>query len=1642
MKHLFKLLIVCICLCSGFSLLADTEPDNDTYTGADIAAQNDTLTGSINDAEDATDWYQFTTDNDGTIIITLVQDGYYMYLALFDSDGTTQIGSTADGYAGDSIRITQAGLQAGTYYAKVTRYLTHPGNYTLFTALAAEVHANDSEPNDDAANAQLMNLDDSVEGHINFRANGGTRDTYDFYELTTDNDGTINLTMVQNGYYAYVALYDSDGTTILGSEEAGYAGDSIVVSVAGLAAGTYYIRVRGHSSYHAGYTLSNELIPNAFANDTEPNDSSAIALTIPTNSTVEGHINFRYNGGTRDTYDFYELTTDNDGTINLTMVQNGYYAYVALYDSDGTTILGSEEAGYAGDSIVVSVAGLAAGTYYIRVRGHSSYHAGYTLSNELIPNAFANDTEPNDSSAIALTIPTNSTVEGHINFRYNGGTRDTYDFYELTTDNDGTINLTMVQNGYYAYVALYDSDGTTILGSEEAGYAGDSIVVSVAGLAAGTYYIRVRGHSSYHAGYTLSNELIPNAFANDTEPNDSSAIALTIPTNSTVEGHINFRYNGGTRDTYDFYELTTDNDGTINLTMVQNGYYAYVALYDSDGTTILGSEEAGYAGDSIVVSVAGLAAGTYYIRVRGHSSYHAGYTLSNELIPNAFANDTEPNDSSAIALTIPTNSTVEGHINFRYNGGTRDTYDYYAVTLSSPGDLSVTLDHDGYYAYLRLFDTDGTTPIGSEDAGYEGDILSVAATDLPAGTYFIRVRGYGGSHAGYTMTNTYCPDTIAIVAEGETTLCEGESVVLSTPDHHWSYLWNDGSTTETNTATLTGDFSLTVDNGGGCVRTSNTISIDITPNPVAILEADGPTEFCEGGSVTITANVPGTPDAYLWNTGETTASITVTESGDYSVTVYKNDCSAISDPIAITVNPLPEATITADGATEFCEGEDVILTASGGDSYLWSTGETSESITVTGSGSYSVTVTDANGCSDVSDAVAVSANPHPEATITADGATEFCEGGDVILTASAGDSYLWSTGETTASITVMSSGSYSVTVTENGCSSTSAATEVTVNPNPEPVITADGPTTFCEGESVNLSAGAYSGYLWSTGETTETINVTASGYYSVTVTDANGCMGTSAAVAVTAEECGELVITADGPTTFCEGGSVILTSSEEAGNLWSTGETTQSITVTASGDYSCTNDGNTSNTITVTVNPNPEPVITADGPTTFCEGESVNLSAGAYSGYLWSTGETTETINVTASGSYSVTVTDANGCMGTSAAVAVTAEECEELVITADGPTTFCEGGSVILTSSEETGNLWSTGETTQSITVTASGDYSCTNDGNTSNTITVTVNPNPEPVITADGPTTFCEGESVNLSAGAYSGYLWSTGETTETINVTASGSYSVTVTDANGCMGASAAVAVTVDAASVSVTPAGPEKICFEGSILLTATASAGDLQWQKNGVDLPGETGATLLVTESGKYTCTVTNGSCDPVVSNEVKLSYYKQMAISPAGPSYICDGSSVTLSVPYVPTVSYQWYKYNTPITGATSNTYEATTTGKYKVVSTKDGCSRISNNAWVIVDCRLAGQTAVESELWPNPASEAITITTTAEGETPLQIQIYDMSGRAVYSITYTQTYAGEQIHISLPELASGLYEIAIRYPDGAMNQHPLVIGK
>jgi subtilisin-like proprotein convertase family protein len=440
---------------------------------------------------------------------------------------------------------------------------------------------------------------------------------------------------------------------------------------------------------------------------------------------------------------------------------------------------------------------------------------------------------------------------------------------------------------------------------------------------------------------------------------------------------------------------------------------------------------------------------------------------------------------------------------------------------------------------------------------------------------------------------------------------------------------------------------------------------------------------------------------------------------------------------------------------DICEGESATLTATGGGTYLWSTTETTASITVTplANETYSVTVTDGNSCSLTdTDDVTVTVNDFPVADAGVD--QIICSGETATLTATGGGTYLWSTGETTASIEVTPLVNITYTVTVEGAGGCTATANVAVTVNTTPVADAGNDVLICIGDDVTLTATGGGDYEWSNGETTASITVSpvTATTYTVTVTAANSCTA-SADVFVDVNTLAPGLAGVD--QEICLGESATLTATGGNDYEWSNGETTAGITVmpTVNATYTVTItvSGGCTTTDDVAVTVNALPVADAGADEEICPGETVTLTATGGIDYEWSTSETTVDITVSplVNTTYTVVVTDGNGC---SATADVTVDLFPAVNAYAGQGITICPLAIGTLTASGGVDYLWTTGETTASIevdplvnttytvTVTDANGCSATDD-----VLVTVVYTN---LTTTANAATYCEGENILINS------------------------------------------------------------------------------------------------------------------------------------------------------------------------------------------------------------------------------------------------------------------------------------------------------
>ncbi len=879
-------------------------------------------------------------------------------------------------------------------------------------------------------------------------------------------------------------------------------------------------------------------------------------------------------------------------------------------------------------------------------------------------------------------------------------------------------------------------------------------------------------------------------------------------------------------------------------------------------------------------------------------------------------------------------------------------------------------------------------------------------------------------NANCQCVGTSITPAASITAAGPTTFCSGGSVVLNAnAGTGYSYVWRrdgatiSGATSSSLTATQSGSYTVQV-GSGSCTTTSTAVTVSASGGMAPTATAQGPTSFCSGGSVVITT-AAASGNSYQWrlngNTinGATGNSYTAIQSGSYTVTVSNGSCSGTSDPVVVSASgSMSTPVINAQGPISFCSGANVILTTqqASGNSYQWYLdgsvipGATSYAYTAFWNGAHTVVVSNGT-CSATSAALSISVGSQPSNSINAGGTTTFCSGGSVVLSGntSSGYTYSWArngttiSGATTSSYTATQSGTYIRTVSNNGCSNTSNSVVVTVTGNLTPSITAQGSTSFCTGGSVVLSTASATGnsYVWQrngtaiSGATSSSYTATQAGSYTVVV--ANGpCSGTSSAVSVTVSNSTTPTITAQGSTSFCTGGSVVLSTASATGNsyVWRrngttiSGATSSSYTATQAGSYTvvvangpCSG---TSSAVSVTVSGSgTTPTITAQGSTSFCSGGNVILVTQQASGntYQWRlngnpiNGATNYAYTAFWNGNMTVTVSNGS-CTVTSAPVAIQVGTAPAATITASGATSFCSGGSVVLSGNTGNGYTYSwqrngstiSGASASSYTATTAGNYTRTVTNNgcsaTSSPITVSVGSGPSPAITAQGSTSFCSGGNVLLSTASASGnnYVWQrngttiAGATSNTYTATMSGNYTVSVTNGN-CSGTSAPVAVNASGSgpTPTVNALGPTSFCTGGNVILTTEQIAGaTYQWRYNGVVLPGATNHAYTAYLNGAFTVTVTTGTCSATsAQTNINVVPGPTATISADGPTTFCAGSSVTLSTNSGTGYAYTWYRNGVVIPGATANEHTATLTGYYMVRISLSNCTSTSPSLYV-----------------------------------------------------------------------------------------------
>ncbi|MBK8848295.1 MAG: T9SS type A sorting domain-containing protein [Bacteroidetes bacterium] len=855
---------------------------------------------------------------------------------------------------------------------------------------------------------------------------------------------------------------------------------------------------------------------------------------------------------------------------------------------------------------------------------------------------------------------------------------------------------------------------------------------------------------------------------------------------------------------------------------------------------------------------------------------------------------------------------------------------------------------------------------------------TASASGLCPQTYTITVTDVSGcsSFCGVVVGNN--PEPFAIQTTKTNVTCNGGSdgsitTSISGGTGPFSLIWSNGNTNLQATGFIAGTYTVTVTSGLGCTQT---LSVSIT-QPTKIVAMRAITKSTCGdcsGKITLTVSGGVGPYTYLWSNGKTTKNNLNVCAGAYSVTITDSRGCTINPSynvgdsiIAITILGV---VINNTGCAGACNGS-INVTPSGGAgfTYLWNNGATSNQISGICEGNYIVTVTNSAGCSKERTLVVGGQTTTISCTtnvIDNTGCNGLCNGSISALPAGGTSyTYQWTNGQTTAQLTGICSGTFTVTITDvTGCTSTCTGTVANLGTTISCSASATPNSncgSACNGTVTATSSGSAAvSYSWSSGQTTQTATGLCAGTYTATVTNAAGC--TSTCTAQVTNTLDNINVTATAVNVACFGGSnggaaTTLTGGTAPFNyLWSNGATTKDLSGITAGTYTVIVTSNTGCTVSASCNvTQPGPLMAVSTMTQSicgnCKGKVTLAVTGGIAPYTyqWSNGATTKNISNLCAASYTVTLTDVNGCA--SGAGATVSDSLVPVVINGSivnntGCGSSCNGNIQLTVSGGSTFvYAWSNGRTTKNIfnlcagvyTVTVTNNLGCNATSSFSvsgSSINVTCTVNSKNNTGCNGN---CNGELNAIPSGGSSyAYLWSNGSTTKKITGLCSGNYSVIVTDISGCSNVCSAIvadsSTAISCNATSTLNTGCNGNCNGTATAIPAGNGAFTYAWSN------GQTNATATGLCGGNYTVTVTNTNGCSSTCNVAVVNQPETFTVSVSGTNILCNGgnngtAAATVNGGTAP-LTYVWSN------GASIATISNLTKGTYTVtVTSAIGCT-------------------------------------------------------------------------------------------------------
>ena len=1426
----------------------------------------------------------------------------------------------------------------------------------------------------------------------------------------------------------------------------------------------------------------------------------------------------------------------NDNFGNSVSISGGYAIVGTLYEDEnasGTSTLSNSGSGY-----VFSKSGTT-----------------WTQNNKIVASDRAADDNFGKSVAISgdyaiVGAPNEDEDAAGVNTLADAGSVYIFKSCGTITGTTSVTNNTC-NGGANGAINLTPSGGTP---GYTFNWVGGATTEDRTGLAAGTYTVTIRdanGCPGTVSGITI------------TQPATGISLPAQSQTNiacfggNTGSATVNAASNGVAPYTYDWTPGTPTGDGTTTVTGLTAGTWT-CTVSDNIGCTASVNFNITQVAAIVVtpntqtnVSCFGGSNGAAAINTPtgGLGGYSYNWTPGN------------PSGDGSISVTGLTAQTYTCTVTDGLGCSKTQTFNLTAPPILNGSTVVTNVAcNSGTNGAINLTPSGGA---GGYTYSWGGGITTEDRTGLAAGTYAVVITDANACTRNVTGITVTQPTAVGGTTSVTNTSCNGgtNGAVNLTPSSGtpgYTFNWGGGITTEDRTGLAAGTYSVIITDANGCTGTA---SATVT-QPTALNVTSSQTNVsCNGGSNgTATVNVTGgTPSyTYSWSpSGGTFASTTGRSAGTYTVTITDaNACQTtrsftITQPTALAATAAAQTNVSCNGGSN---GSATVSIGGGtpGYTYSWSpSGGTGATATGLAAGTYTATITDANTCQTtqsftIIESAAISMTAAAQTNVACNGGATGSFTVNPAIGGAGSFTYDWTpgtpTGDGTTTVTGLTAGTYSVTATDaNSCTATIAFT--ITQPTAISVTAASQTNIACNGGAtgaaeINAATGGAGGYTYDwtpgtpTGDGTTSVTGLTAGTYTVTVTDANGC---TADQSFTVTQSTAISVTAASQTNIaCNGGSngaaeINTPTGGTPGYTfdWApgtpTGDGTTSVTGLTAGTYTVTvtdaNGCTADQSFTVT-QPTALSVTAASQTNIACNGgttgaAAINTPTGGAGGYTYDwtpgtpTGDGTTSVTGLTAGTYTVTVTDVNGC---TADQSFTVTQPTAISVTASSQTNVaCNAGSngaaEINTPTGGTPGYtydWApgtpTGDGTTSITGLSAGTYTVTvtdaNGCTADQTFSIT-EPTAISVSIDSQSNVTCNGDSdgtasINTPTGGTPGYTYDwtpgnpTGDGTTSVTGLASGIYFVTVTDANGCTADQlftitqpAAITNSFTATSCDSYTWNAQTYNTSGTYTQVLTSVSGCDSTVTLNLTINMSSSESLNVTEcdsytlngqtyntSGTYTQLLTNSAgCDSTITlNLIINTSDADTTVVTACDSMIWNGQTFTASGFYTlsftnvngcdsienldltiistpiagitsldaitlqatGTGTYQWINCSgQAIAGETNANFTATSNGSYAVIVSNGSCSDTS-------DCVVIDQVGLDENkgsfgvtLTPNPAQDNVTITFTGANEA--SIVIYDAKGKMVMSIDHAQT--GEVLSVEAFE--RGVYLVNIQTASG-----------